>query len=60
VDQGGQERSKRTQLSCQSFAANAARLQLDALAHNLANFLRTLALPNEIEKWSLTSLREKS
>jgi hypothetical protein len=27
--------------------------------HNLANFLRTLALPDDIEKWSLTSLREK-
>ena len=30
-----------------------------ALAYNLANFLRTLALPNEVERWSLTSLREK-
>ena len=35
------------------------RLQLHALAYNLANLLRTLALPDEIEKWSLTSLREK-
>ena len=35
------------------------RLQLHALAYNLANFLRTLALPDDIEKWSLTSLREK-
>ena len=35
------------------------RLQLHALAYNLANFLRTLALPDEIDKWSLTSLREK-
>ena len=39
--------------------ANAVRLQLHALAHNLANFLRTLALPDEIERWSLTTLREK-
>ena len=39
--------------------ANAVRLQLHALAYNLANFLRTLALPDEIERWSLTSLREK-
>src|SRR5439155_8388483 len=38
---------------------NAVRLQLHALAYNLANFLRTLALPGEIERWSLTSLREK-
>ena len=35
------------------------RLQLHALAYNLANFLRTLALPGEVERWSLTSLREK-
>jgi hypothetical protein len=35
------------------------RLQLHALAYNLANFLRTLALPQEIEHWSLTTLREK-
>ena len=48
-----------TRLSCCSFAANAVRLQLHALAYNLANFLRTLALPDGIEKWSLTSLREK-
>ena len=35
------------------------RLQLHALAYNLGNFLRTLAIPEAIEKWSLTSLREK-
>ena len=40
-------------------AAKAVRLQLHALAYNLANFLRTLALPSEMERWSLTSLREK-
>jgi hypothetical protein len=50
---------KWTQLSCCSFAANAVRLQLQALAYNLANFMRTLALPEAIKQWSLTSLREK-
>jgi hypothetical protein len=40
-------------------AANAVRLQLHALAYNLANFLRTLALPDEMERWSLTTLRQK-
>jgi hypothetical protein len=35
------------------------RLQLHALAYNLANFMRTLALPEAIKQWSLTSLREK-
>jgi hypothetical protein len=39
--------------------ANAVLLQLHALAYNLANFFRTLVLPNEVERWSLTSLREK-
>jgi hypothetical protein len=36
------------------------RLQHHALAYNLANFLRTLALPERVEHWSLTTLREKS
>ena len=35
------------------------RLQLHALAYNLGNFLRTLALPEAVEHWSLTTLREK-
>jgi hypothetical protein len=35
------------------------QLQLHALAYNLANFLRTLALPEAVKQWSLTSLREK-
>ena len=35
------------------------RLQLHALAYNLGNFMRTLALPNAVKHWSLTSLREK-
>ena len=48
-----------TRLSCHAFRHNALRLQLFALAYNLANFLRTLALPQEIEQWSLTTLREK-
>ena len=48
-----------TRLSCCSFAANAVRLQLHALAYNLANFMRTLATPEPIKHWSLTSLREK-
>ena len=50
---------KWTRLSCRSFAANAVRLQLHALAYNLGNFLRTLALPEAVAHWSLTSLKEK-
>ena len=48
-----------TRLSCHAFRHNAVRLQLHALAYNLANLLRSLALPNEVEQWSLTTLREK-
>jgi hypothetical protein len=39
-----------------TFAANAARLQL---AYNLGNFLRTLAMPEPIKDWPLTSVKEK-
>jgi len=50
---------KWTRLSCRTFAANAVRLQLHAPAYNLGNFLRTLATPEPIKDWSLTSLKEK-
>jgi hypothetical protein len=52
-------RHKWTRLSCRTFAANAVRLQLHALAYNLGNFMRTLAMPKTAQPWSLTSLREK-
>ena len=48
-----------TRLSCHSFRNNEVRLQLHALAYNIGNFLRTLALPEAVEHWSLTTLREK-
>jgi hypothetical protein len=35
------------------------RLQLFALAYNLANFLRQLAMPRPVQTWTLTTLREK-
>ena len=40
---------KWTRLPCRTFAANAARLQLHALAYNLGNFLHTLATPKPIK-----------
>ncbi len=55
----GKNAIKWTRLSCCSFAASAVRLQLHALAYNLANFMRTLALPEAVAQWSLTSSREK-
>ena len=35
------------------------RLQLHALAYKFGNFLHTLARPEPIKDWSLTSLKEK-
>jgi len=46
-------------MSCRKFRNNEVRLQLHALANNLGNRMRTLALPKEVEHWSLTMLREK-
>jgi hypothetical protein len=55
----GKNAVKWTKLSCRRFKDNAARLQLFALAYNLANFLRQLVLPKPIQSWTLTTLREK-
>ena len=43
-----------------TFAANAARLQLHALASALGNFLCNPATPAPISDWSLSSLRRSS
>ena len=48
-----------TRLSCRKFCTNDARLQLPALAHNLATFLRCIDLPEAMADWSLTSLQLK-
>ncbi len=55
----GKNAVKWTRLSCRRFKDNQARLQLFALAYNLANFLRQLALPRSVQTWSLTTLREE-
>jgi len=55
----GKNAIKWTRLSCRKLRDNAVRLQLHVLAYNLANFMRTLALPKEVEHWSLTTLRKK-
>jgi hypothetical protein len=55
----GKNAVKWTKLSCRRFKENEARLQLFALAYNLANFLRQLVLPKPIRGWTLTTLREK-
>jgi len=48
-----------TRLSCHDFIDNQVRLQLFALAYNLGNFLRRLALPKTVKQWSLRTLRVK-
>ena len=55
----GKNAVKWTRLSCHDFADNQVRLQLFALAYNLGNFMRRLALPAGVKHWSLTTLREK-
>jgi hypothetical protein len=55
----GKNAVKWTRLSCHDFADNQVRHQLFALAYNLGNFLRRLALPKAVKHWSLTTLREK-
>jgi hypothetical protein len=47
---------KWTKRSCRRFQDNAARLQSFALAYDLANPLRSLALPRPIRSRSLTAL----
>jgi len=55
----GKNAVKWTKLSCHDFVDNQVRLQLFALAYNLGNFLRRLALPPAVKHWSLTTRREK-
>jgi hypothetical protein len=55
----GKNAVKWTRLSCHDFDDNQVRLQLFALAYNLGNFLRRLALPRSVEHWSMTTLLVK-
>jgi hypothetical protein len=55
----GKNADRWTRLSCRKFRNNKVQLQLHALAYNLANFMRTLALSDFVEQWSLTTLRAK-
>ena len=48
-----------TRLSCHKFVANQVRLWLFILAYNLGNFVRRLALPEGIKRWSLTSIQTR-
>ena len=48
-----------TRLSCHRFVANQVRLCLFILAYNLGNFVRRLALPESLKRWSLTSVQTR-
>ena len=48
-----------TRLSCKRFRDNEVRLQLHALADNLATFLRGIERPEAMADWSLTSRQLK-
>ena len=50
---------KWTRLSCHDFDDNQVRMQLFAMAYNIGNFLRRLALPKQIKDWSLRTMRER-
>jgi len=54
----GKNAVKWTKLSYRTFKDNQTRLQLFALAYNLGNFPRRLALPRYVKHWSLTTLPE--
>jgi hypothetical protein len=55
----GKNTVKWTCLSCHGFVDNRDRLQLFALAYNLGNFFRQVALPKSVRHWTMTTLREK-
>ena len=55
----GKNAIKWPRLSCRRFKDNQVRLQLFALAYNLANFPQQLALPRPMRTWTLTMLRER-
>jgi hypothetical protein len=55
----GKNAVKWTRLSCHDFIDNQVRLQLFALAYNMGNFFRQVALPKSVRQWTMTTLREK-
>ncbi len=55
----GKQAAHWMRLSCHRFRANEVRLQLSVLAYNFGNLWRRLALPKNIDAWSLTSLQQR-
>jgi hypothetical protein len=59
MDQGRQGRNQADAAVMPHVRRQRRPPQLHALAYNLGNLMRTLAMPKATEPWSLTSLREK-
>ena len=59
MDQGGQRRDQADATVVPNVRRQLGAAPASALAYNLGNFLRTLATPEPIKDWSLTSLKEK-
>jgi hypothetical protein len=55
MNQGRQGRDQVAAAVMSDICRQRSGLQLHALAYNLGNFLRTLATPEPIKDWSLTS-----
>jgi predicted membrane chloride channel (bestrophin family) len=59
MDQGRQGRAQVDAAVVPDVRGQRGAAPASALAYNLGNFLRTLATPEPIKDWSLTSLKEK-
>ena len=55
----GKQAVKMTRLSCHRFRPNQVRLWLNVMAYNLGSRRRRPALPNRIDKWSVSSLQQR-
>ena len=55
----GKQAVKMTRLSCNRFRSNEVPLWLSAIACNLGNLWRRLALPKMPDNWSLTRLQQR-
>src|SRR5579872_270423 len=54
----GKQAVKMARLSCHRFRPNEVRLWLSLMDYNLGNLRRRLALPKNIDAWSLTRLQQ--
>ena len=59
MDQGGQRRGQVDATVVPNVRRQRGAAPAHALAYNLGNFLRTLATPEPMSDWSLTTLKEK-